>query len=272
MLFCSFDFPFTPTKYIPFYGGAEYHDYHHYVGGQSQSNFASVFTYCDYLYGTDRVSFSPTQRLEGGTKKWWKCQSSNVGLFVLSGLQIPQSVPSKGIFPTVWLLFKTYFSAALEITRNFQMSKIYYIQNKVLSWLCSCWFICFFTCRPGYVAEGSWAKWWWERRWTQLCKIGLDCSIQQIRNVSMIVRVHCGITKWETCLVVLGMCGVLISEIGMQLSAVLSCVSQFLWTSMELVRWPITMQTLSCSVSWTLVLIILNQLLYSFLRNFALVF
>ncbi|CAN6288889.1 unnamed protein product [Urochloa humidicola] len=50
----GFDFPFTPTKYIPFYGGAEYHDYHHYVGGQSQSNFASVFTYCDYLYGTDR--------------------------------------------------------------------------------------------------------------------------------------------------------------------------------------------------------------------------
>jgi len=29
-------------------------DYHHYVGGQSQSNFASVFTYCDYLYGTDK--------------------------------------------------------------------------------------------------------------------------------------------------------------------------------------------------------------------------
>ncbi|KAJ6703699.1 STEROL DESATURASE [Salix viminalis] len=31
-----------------------YHDYHHYVGGQSQSNFASVFTYCDFIYGTDK--------------------------------------------------------------------------------------------------------------------------------------------------------------------------------------------------------------------------
>ncbi|XP_072986626.1 very-long-chain aldehyde decarbonylase GL1-10-like [Typha latifolia] len=50
----GYDFPLNPTKYIPFYGGAEYHDYHHYVGGQSQSNFASVFTYCDYLYGTDK--------------------------------------------------------------------------------------------------------------------------------------------------------------------------------------------------------------------------
>ncbi|MQL72403.1 hypothetical protein Taro_004780 [Colocasia esculenta] len=54
MLLSSYDFPLTPTKYIPFYGGAEYHDYHHYVGGQSQSNFASVFTYCDYIYGTDK--------------------------------------------------------------------------------------------------------------------------------------------------------------------------------------------------------------------------
>ncbi|GLT65364.1 hypothetical protein SLA2020_378020 [Shorea laevis] len=50
----GYDIPWSPTKYIPFYGGAEYHDYHHYVGGQSQSNFASVFTYCDYIYGTDK--------------------------------------------------------------------------------------------------------------------------------------------------------------------------------------------------------------------------
>ncbi|KAI3727530.1 hypothetical protein L6452_16146 [Arctium lappa] len=50
----GYDLPWTFTKYIPFYGGADYHDYHHYVGGQSQSNFASVFTYCDYIYGTDK--------------------------------------------------------------------------------------------------------------------------------------------------------------------------------------------------------------------------
>ncbi|XP_021280155.1 methylsterol monooxygenase 1-1-like [Herrania umbratica] len=50
----GYEFPWSPTKFIPFYVGAEYHDYHHYVGGQSQSNFASVFTYCDRIYGTDR--------------------------------------------------------------------------------------------------------------------------------------------------------------------------------------------------------------------------
>ncbi|XP_074572864.1 very-long-chain aldehyde decarbonylase GL1-10-like [Curcuma longa] len=50
----GYDFPWTPTKFVPFYGGAEYHDYHHYVGGKSQSNFGTVFTYCDYIYGTDK--------------------------------------------------------------------------------------------------------------------------------------------------------------------------------------------------------------------------
>ncbi|KAJ6879202.1 methylsterol monooxygenase 1-1-like [Populus alba x Populus x berolinensis] len=50
----GYDFSWSPTRFIPFYGGAKYHDYHHYVGRHSQSNFASVFTYCDYLYGTDK--------------------------------------------------------------------------------------------------------------------------------------------------------------------------------------------------------------------------
>ncbi|KAL2651413.1 hypothetical protein R1flu_019541 [Riccia fluitans] len=50
----GYDFPFSLTKLIPFYGGPKFHDYHHFVGGKSQSNFASVFTYCDWLYGTDK--------------------------------------------------------------------------------------------------------------------------------------------------------------------------------------------------------------------------
>ncbi|KVH89182.1 methylsterol monooxygenase 1-1-like [Cynara cardunculus var. scolymus] len=50
----GYDLPWSPTRLIPFYGGAEYHDYHHYVGEKAQSNFASVFTYCDYIYGTDK--------------------------------------------------------------------------------------------------------------------------------------------------------------------------------------------------------------------------
>ncbi|OIT29085.1 PREDICTED: methylsterol monooxygenase 1-1-like [Nicotiana attenuata] len=50
----GYEFPWSPSKYIPFYGGAIYHDYHHFVGESCHSNFASVFTYCDYIYGTDK--------------------------------------------------------------------------------------------------------------------------------------------------------------------------------------------------------------------------
>ncbi|CAM0150121.1 unnamed protein product [Urochloa decumbens] len=31
---CGFNLPFSPTKLIPFYGGAEFHDYHHHYGGK----------------------------------------------------------------------------------------------------------------------------------------------------------------------------------------------------------------------------------------------
>ncbi|OAY69568.1 Methylsterol monooxygenase 1-1 [Ananas comosus] len=66
----GYDFPLSPTKYIPFYGGAEYHDYHHYVGGQSQSNFASVFTYCDYIYGTDKGYSYHKEHLAKMREQW----------------------------------------------------------------------------------------------------------------------------------------------------------------------------------------------------------
>ncbi|KAL6626398.1 hypothetical protein ACP70R_030124 [Stipagrostis hirtigluma subsp. patula] len=50
----GFNFPFSASRFIPLYGGAEFHDYHHYVGRQSQGNFALIFTFCDYIYGTDK--------------------------------------------------------------------------------------------------------------------------------------------------------------------------------------------------------------------------
>ncbi|KAF3776929.1 putative methylsterol monooxygenase [Nymphaea thermarum] len=65
---CGHDFPWSPNKFIPFYGGAEYHDYHHYVG-KSQCNLASTFTYCDYIYGTYKVNQS-TGHQNSPTLSW----------------------------------------------------------------------------------------------------------------------------------------------------------------------------------------------------------
>ncbi|OMP00594.1 Fatty acid hydroxylase [Corchorus olitorius] len=48
----GYEFPWNPINLIPMYVSAEYHDYHHYVGKQSQSNFASVFTYCTMIITT----------------------------------------------------------------------------------------------------------------------------------------------------------------------------------------------------------------------------
>ncbi|KAK8955963.1 Methylsterol monooxygenase 1-1 [Platanthera guangdongensis] len=70
----GYDFPFSPTKLIPFYGGAEHHDYHHYVGGLSQSNFASVFTYCDYIYGTDKGYRFQKAHLQKLREQWAAAQ------------------------------------------------------------------------------------------------------------------------------------------------------------------------------------------------------
>ncbi|XP_048136816.1 methylsterol monooxygenase 1-1-like isoform X2 [Rhodamnia argentea] len=65
----GYDLPWSPAKYIPFYGGADHHDYHHYVGGLSRSNFASVFTYCDFIYGTDK-GYRYQKKLRGKVNEW----------------------------------------------------------------------------------------------------------------------------------------------------------------------------------------------------------
>mmetsp|Transcript_6182 Transcript_6182/g.11020 ORF Transcript_6182/g.11020 Transcript_6182/m.11020 type:complete len:275 (-) Transcript_6182:2261-3085(-) len=45
----GYEFPWNINSVFKFYAGAEHHDYHHYM---FSGNFASVFTWCDKLYGT----------------------------------------------------------------------------------------------------------------------------------------------------------------------------------------------------------------------------
>ncbi|KAJ8902191.1 hypothetical protein NDN08_006599 [Rhodosorus marinus] len=46
----GYDLPWSANKYFKFYAGTEHHDYHHF---RFSGNFASIFTWCDKLYGTD---------------------------------------------------------------------------------------------------------------------------------------------------------------------------------------------------------------------------
>ncbi|CDF40295.1 C-4 methyl sterol oxidase [Chondrus crispus] len=46
----GYDLPYSPRKWIPGYGGAEFHDHHHRV---HSGNYSSTFIWADWLYGTD---------------------------------------------------------------------------------------------------------------------------------------------------------------------------------------------------------------------------
>jgi methylsterol monooxygenase len=60
----GYDFPWNPTKLIPFYGGPRFHDYHH---EQFNANYASSFTYLDRFFGTDAAYLRrEKKRLAGG--------------------------------------------------------------------------------------------------------------------------------------------------------------------------------------------------------------
>lgn len=46
----GYEFRWNLNCYLPFYGGTEHHDYHHYL---YSGNYASIFTFCDEIYGTN---------------------------------------------------------------------------------------------------------------------------------------------------------------------------------------------------------------------------
>jgi len=56
---CGYNFPWSLNNFIPFYGGAEYHDFHHmsFVG-----NYASTFRIWDRLFGTDEKYWAYKQK------------------------------------------------------------------------------------------------------------------------------------------------------------------------------------------------------------------
>jgi sterol desaturase/sphingolipid hydroxylase (fatty acid hydroxylase superfamily) len=62
----GYDFPWSPNNWLPFWGGAEYHDFHHktFLGPYSSS-----FTYTDYWFGTRNHYDKHRAELEKKAKK-----------------------------------------------------------------------------------------------------------------------------------------------------------------------------------------------------------
>jgi len=55
----GYDFPWTLTNFIPFWGGSHFHDFHHetFVG-----NYASSFTVWDWVFGTSRQYYARLEK------------------------------------------------------------------------------------------------------------------------------------------------------------------------------------------------------------------
>lgn len=49
----GYHFPWSLSNFLPLYGGAEYHDYHHRLLYTKSGNYSSTFVYMDWLFGTD---------------------------------------------------------------------------------------------------------------------------------------------------------------------------------------------------------------------------
>ncbi|XP_022158130.1 methylsterol monooxygenase 2-2-like [Momordica charantia] len=51
---CGYHFPWSPSNFLPLYGGAYFHDYHHRLLYTKSGNYSSTFTYMDWIFGTDK--------------------------------------------------------------------------------------------------------------------------------------------------------------------------------------------------------------------------
>ena len=89
--------PVQPHEGDPILGGAEFHDYHHYAGGKTHSNFGSLFTYCDYIYGTNKVGLQFLVQMRAEYITLYHLSSLFIFLF-FSGLHAPQGKPGQGSF------------------------------------------------------------------------------------------------------------------------------------------------------------------------------
>ncbi|KAF5470505.1 hypothetical protein F2P56_011012 [Juglans regia] len=51
---CGYHFPWSLSNFLPLYGGADFHDYHHRLLYTKSGNYSSTFTYMDWVFGTDK--------------------------------------------------------------------------------------------------------------------------------------------------------------------------------------------------------------------------
>ncbi|KAF3573725.1 hypothetical protein F2Q69_00063697 [Brassica cretica] len=51
---CGYHFPWSLSNFLPLYGGADFHDYHHRLLYTKSGNYSSTFVYMDWIFGTHK--------------------------------------------------------------------------------------------------------------------------------------------------------------------------------------------------------------------------
>ena len=67
----GYDLPWNPTNFIPFWGGAVHHDFHHKT---FQGPYSSIFTWCDWAFGTDKMFRAQQKKLRDGKEGAYPAQ------------------------------------------------------------------------------------------------------------------------------------------------------------------------------------------------------
>ncbi|XP_052203466.1 methylsterol monooxygenase 2-2 isoform X4 [Diospyros lotus] len=65
----GYHFPWSPSNFLPLYGGADFHDYHHRLLYTKSGNYSSTFVYMDRL--SDRLMKSPCLVIRLGIQYSW---------------------------------------------------------------------------------------------------------------------------------------------------------------------------------------------------------
>ena len=67
----GYDLPFNPTHFIPFWGGTVHHDFHH---SSFDGCYGGIFTWCDWMFGTDEKFRAHQKMLRGGKEGYYPAQ------------------------------------------------------------------------------------------------------------------------------------------------------------------------------------------------------
>ncbi|KAF7823674.1 methylsterol monooxygenase 2-2 [Senna tora] len=93
----GYHFPWSLSNFLPLYGGADFHDYHHRLLYTKSGNYSSTFTYMDRIFGTD-VGYRKLKSIKNAAVEDISEQKKQCALCVLCLVDVPVYSLQKAFF------------------------------------------------------------------------------------------------------------------------------------------------------------------------------